>query len=93
MDILREKLGPGVKNIERPDGRSDASVHQRVHHDADAQADAPARWSSSDGRCMEWVVWREYHELLTGIARDPDFSDFSLQLHSVAIEGLVIFGI
>jgi len=42
---------------------------------------------------MEWVVWREYHELLTGIARDPDFSDFSLQLHSVAIEGLVIFGI
>ena len=45
------------------------------------------------GRCMEWVVWREYHELLTGIARDPDFSDFSLQLHSVASEGLVIFGI
>jgi len=42
---------------------------------------------------MEWVVWREYYELLTGIARDPDFSDFSLQLHSVASEGLVIFGI
>jgi len=40
---------------------------------------------------MEWVVWREYHELLTGI--DPDFSDFSLQLHLVASEGLVIFGI
>ena len=83
-------MDQGSKTLRGPDGRSDASVHQRVHHDADAQADAPARWSLSDGRCMEWVVW---HELLTGIARDPDFSDFSLQLHSVASEGLVIFGI
>ena len=86
-------MDQGSKTLRGPDGQSDASVHQRVHHVADAQADAPARWSSSDGRCMEWVVWREYHELLTGIARDPDFSDFSLQLHLVASGGLVIFGI
>jgi hypothetical protein len=92
MDILLNKAwtrgqkhskGRMVKHV-------NACLHQLVHI-VDGQADATA------AACFSDETWngRRDCELRRGITcwRDFPISDFPLQLHLVASEGLVIFGI
>jgi len=75
MDILVEKLGPGVKNIQRAGWSSMGMrqvLHQHVHNGRtrvvlwDAQVDAPA--TELDVEAWNGLGWRGYlYELRAGI--------------------------
>ena len=98
-----QKLGPGVKNIQRAGWSikhgNDAGLHQRVHNRG-------TRGCTSWCNCELLLFWTLRHgmgdggadiyELRAGITcwRDFPISDFSLQnCIGCNIEGLVIFGI
>ena len=99
MDILVEKLGPGVKNIQRA-GWSNAGSHQRVHQRdvlRDAQADAAAGVTVGLGG-MEWALAARIFIMSCGgreshVGEISHFLTFCSRIALVAIEGLVIFGI
>ena len=97
MDILVEKLGPGVKNIQRA-GWSSAGSHQRVHQRdvlRDAQADAAAGVAVGLGG-MEWALAARIFIMSCGgreshVGEISHFLTFCSRIALVAIEGLVIF--
>jgi len=99
MDILVEKLGPGVKNIQRA-GWSNAGSQQRVHQRdvlRDAQADAAAGVAVGVGG-MEWALAARIFIMSCGgreshVGEISHFLTFCSRIALVAIEGLVIFGI
>jgi len=101
MDILVEKLGPGVKNIERA-GWSSMGMQAYISVCItrvlrDAQVDATARVVVGLGG-MEWATVARIFIMSCGgreshVGEISHFMTFRSRIALVAIEGLVIFGI
>ena len=104
MDILWEKLGPGVENIQRAGWKRDAGLHQHVH-DTEVLVSYSGihtlmqlrrSWTSRHG--MGWEGGRVgYLYMSCGreshVGEISQFLTFRSRIALVAIEGLVIFGI